>query len=652
MLRPSWRIATVVPAVAALLMACSDGGSRSSTDQTGAGSAGEWLMYGGSFERRFFNPSETKISRDTVGKLVPRWRFTTGAVVTASPIVAFVDLPEGKTKIVFIASWDGNFYALRAADGSVLWTYKMKAQPGASYPQASSAAVVDVDGRRLVYVGGGETMYCLDAATGAEIWQFDAGTGCTTCDFLTERNEVLSSPAVFEGLVYFGMDINDFGTGKGGFYAVDARSGTLVWYFDLETSSTCRPNAGDAVRRFDGYHTAAQLGLPDDFFATRNGCGFDRTGTACGNVWSSASIDVKRRLLYTASSNCDTDLDPTTPFPTPDNPPYDEAMFALTLDGVPVFSYQPRKVDNADLAIGAVPNLFTAEIAGKTREVVGFGDKSGTYYLLDRDGVNPLTGKVEPYWKTNVVPGGDIGGIIASSAVGEGKVLFSTAAGTDVTNYQRPAAHALGATDGGILWEDADALPSFGPTSAIPGVAFMGSIGGAIFARNSDTGVVLARLKGLGPISSAATIVDGDLFVGSGTGARGGSPAEVAFQTSLFPSPVTDFCIAGSEGCPESGGCDDGNSCTADSAASDGTCTNQPIADGTDCQLGTFSGKCKAGVCILSQLTCEDQNQCTKDIVTDTGCKYEPEPDGTPCVVDDVAGECQDAACRKLTGGS
>jgi len=638
---------SIVLFVATLLAACSDGSPKPGLQAT----TGDWLMYGGSFERRFFNPSETTITRANVGKLVPRWRFTTGAVVTASPVIAHVDLPgEGSTKTVFIASWDGHFYALRARDGTVVWSYAFKPQPGASYPQASSGAVVDLDGRRLVYVGSGETMYCLDAATGTEVWQFDAGTGCTSCDFLTERNEVLSSPAVFEGLVYFGMDINDFGTGKGGFYAVDARTGALRWYFDLETGATCRPNAGDDVRRFDGYHTAAQLGLPADFFATRAGCSFDRTGTACGNVWSSASIDVKRRMLYTASSNCDTDLDPTTPFPTPDNPPYDEAMFALTLDGVPVFSFQPRKVDNADLAIGAVPNLFSVEVAGKVRDVVGFGDKSGSYYLLDRDGVNALSGKVEPYWQTKVVQGGDIGGVIASAAVGEGKVLFSTAAGTDVTSYQKPTAHALGASDGSVLWESQEAPPSFGPTSAIPGVVFMGSIGGVMFAYDSDTGEVLGRFKVLGPLSSAAVVSDGDVFVGAGTGARGGSPAEVAFQTSLLPSPVTDFCLSGSEGCPESGGCDDGNSCTIDSMSADGSCSNDPAPDGQACALGTFTGKCRGGVCILDQLTCEDQNQCTIDIPTDTGCKYQPEPDGTPCVVDDNAGQCVDGACKRPGG--
>jgi len=205
--------------------------------------------------------------------------------------------------VVYVTSWDGNLYALRADNGRRVWHYTMRPQPGASYPFAGSAAIEWLEGRRVVYVAGGMTMYCIDAATGELIWEFDAGTGCTTCGLPftrdRERNEVESSPAVHDGLVYFGMDINDTGDGKGGMYAVRADDGRLAWYFDLETGATCRPFPEDNIRRFDGYHTAEELGLPEDFFATRPGCDFDRTGTQCGNVWSSVAIrtTIRKRWL-------------------------------------------------------------------------------------------------------------------------------------------------------------------------------------------------------------------------------------------------------------------------------------------------------------------------------------------------------------------
>lgn len=611
--------------------------------------ASEWLMYGGGFERTFFNPDETILTRETASELVPLWRFRTGAVVTASPIVANIDLPGGRTSVVFVPSWDGQLYALNADDGSTVWTFSFKPHPGSSYPQAASAAVADIAGTRRVYIASGMTMYCLEAASGRLIWEFDAGTGCEDCDFLTERNEILSSALVFENTVYFGMDINDFGEGKGGFYAVNATTGAMQWYFDLETAATCFVDSDDDIRRFDGYHSEAQLGLPANFFATRRGCDFDRSGTACGNVWSSATLDVQRRRIYTTSSNCDTDDDPTTVKPPPPMPDFDEAIFALDIDsGRPAWRWRPREVDNDDLAFGGVPNLFRIEIGGAMRDVVGVGGKDGFYYVLDRDGTNEITGTVEPYWSTQVVPGGDIGGIIASAAVGEGRVYFSTAIGTDLASPQRPAAWSLDTTTGSVAWSVPEAIASFAPTSAVPGVTFMGSIGGTIFGFDTATGAELVRLGVGGPASSPAVVVDGRLFVGAGTGARGGSPAAIAFQTSLIPNVISAFCVAGSPGCPEGGSCDDGNPCTNDDRDESERCANTPIANDTVCELGVFAGVCTDGVCILDNSICDDLNQCTIDSSTRQGCRFANVDDGIPCVVRDDAGVCANGRCEPV----
>lgn len=628
------------------LAACSDGKSSSpNSPNAPGGDTAEWRYLGGSLARTYFNAAETKITKETAPKLVTKWRFLAGGIITAQPVVARVDLPgEPGTLVVYVPSWDGNLYALRARDGSLAWSFAFKPHPGASYPAAGSAAVEDVDGRRVVLVAGGMTMYCLDAATGEKIWEFDAGTGCTTCDSSVERNEIESSPAVYDGLVYFGMDVND-NFGKGGFYAVDVRTGTLRWFFDLASGSSCRPAPGDEIRRFDGYHTAEELGLPADFFATREGCNFDRTPNTCGNVWSSATIDPERGLLYTASSNCDSDTDPETPLPSPIMPPYDEAVFALDLaTGEPAWVWRPREVDPEDLSFGAVPNLFEVEIGGAVREVIGVGNKDGHYYVLDRDGVNEITGRVEPYWATRVVQGGAIGGVIASAAVGEGKILFSTAVGLDLNNPQLPAAWGLDAKSGAVLWSSSEAGPSFAPTTAVPGVVFMGSLGGTLYAYDSDTGQTLARLNARGPLGSAPSIVDGTLYVGSGTGERGGNPTRISYVVSLVPSPVSAFCVAGEEGCPESESCDDGNACTIDAPSADG-CTSTSAPDGTECSIGALSGSCEAGRCILEGLVCPPVSACTDPVNVGDSCRYQPKPDAVTCTTRGQAGRCIAGNC-------
>lgn len=65
-----------------------------------------------------------------------------------------------------------------------------------------------VDGR--VYIGSDQEFYCLDAVTGAFIWNY------------TTNNFIESSPAVANGKVYIG--IND-----GKVYCLNALSGALIW---------------------------------------------------------------------------------------------------------------------------------------------------------------------------------------------------------------------------------------------------------------------------------------------------------------------------------------------------------------------------------------------------------------------------------------
>ena len=427
-----------------------------------------WRTYAGGPHRLFFNSTERTITAENVHQLQVKWTFPTGAVVTASPSIARLHIPgEGRIPIVFVQSWDGFLYAVRLYEGTELWRFPTKPQPGASYPQAGSVEVRRFDGQPRLFFAAGETVYALNALTGEEIWHFDAGTGCSDppglCGLEGERNEVESSPIVADGLVFFGMDVDDQEGGKGGFYAVDARDGRLVWFFDLETGSTCRPLPEDDIRRFDGYHSEAELGLPTGFLASRPGCDFDRTPTGCGNVWSSATIDTLRRLLFFASSNCDTDEDPATLKPPPPMPPFDEALVALHFDGTPAWRWRPREVDNDNLAFGATPNLFQIEIDGMRRDVVGVGNKDGTYYVLDREGVNVRTGVrwddanpvALPYWSTQVVPGGNPGGIIATAAVDAqaGRIYVSTAPGSlDPFTPQRPTVHALDKNTGAILW--------------------------------------------------------------------------------------------------------------------------------------------------------------------------------------------------------
>lgn len=561
----------------------------------------EWRSYAGGPERRFFNADESIVTPQNAGQLQERWRFPSGAIITGSPSVAELDLPgEGPTQVVFFQSWDGHVYAVRLREGTELWRFLTEEQPGATFPNTASVHVEEVGGQQLVLVGSGETFYALDAQGGAEVWRFSAGTGCGlgsppgSCGFSGERNEIESSAGVAGGLVFFGMDVNDVETGKGGFYALDVSDGRLAWFFDLESGSTCVPDPGDDIRRFDGYHSEAELGLPAGFLSTRAGCDFDRTPTGCGNVWSSPAVDAGRGLLYFASSNCDTDGDPGTNRPPPPMPAYDEAIVALALDGTPAWRWRPREVDNDDLAFGAAPNLFTIQFGGAPREVLGVGNKDGSYTVLDRDGVNEVSGvawddpdpSALPYWSTQVVPGGDIGGILATAAVDEAaaRVYFTTAPGSGAANSppaapQRPTVHALDANTGAVVWDDSadtGSLASFAPTSAIPGVVFAGRVPGAVlraFESAGDSGALLGTTDlANAALAAAPALVDGIVLVGGGIGARTASGSSSSDQTAAIATDLVALCVPGTSGCAVCGDgvldpdeeCDDGGSADGD----------------------------------------------------------------------------------------
>jgi len=565
---------------ATMATACSD-----SNDPVAPAAAPlEWPTFAGGPERTFYNGRETQITRENVGQLEVLWTFPTGAIITASPTVAQIDLPEGPRDIVFIQSWDGFMYALYLETGEELWRFETRFQE-VSFPNTGSAHVETVNGVKTVFFGAAERFYALEAATGEVIWTFDAGTGCRNagdCGFHRERNQIESSPIIADGKVFFGMDIDDQERrddpdpekaregGKGGFYALDARTGYLAWFFDLESGQACHPDPGDNITRYDGYHTAEELGLPPDWFATRRGCDHPRNPNGCGNVWSSAAVDFDRERLFFASSNCDSELEDVSFKPGPTMPPHDEAVTALDFDGGVVWVWRPREIDNGDLSFGGVPNLFritTTTLPGGEPlavDVVGVGNKDGTYYVMDRDGVNrryteevvDYTSAEFPYWRTKVVEGGSFQGIISTAAVDQEleRVYFSNP-NTELEDSQRPNAHALDMNTGEVIWQRDLPLGSFAPTSAIPGVVFTGSVLFKFHAFDARTGEQLYASPNVGNTSVASGIVvhKGIVLTGGGIGARHpvtGQFSDDSTQNSWIPNDVTALCVPGTAGCP------------------------------------------------------------------------------------------------------
>jgi glucose dehydrogenase len=91
----------------------------SQTAAVGAETNNGWPMYGRDLGHTFSNP-HSRINPSNLSKLKLAWTFTTGDAVSASPTVV-----DG---VIYVGSWDGNFYAIRARTGNLLWRFPVDCQ--------------------------------------------------------------------------------------------------------------------------------------------------------------------------------------------------------------------------------------------------------------------------------------------------------------------------------------------------------------------------------------------------------------------------------------------------------------------------------------------------------------------------------------------
>jgi outer membrane protein assembly factor BamB len=148
-----------------------------------------------------------------------KWKFKTKSRITSSPAIA--------AGLVFFPSWDGKFYAVDATNGQLKWQFQTAGEhrftathlhgalPVAeSMPDPfdfylSSPAVWN----GAVYFGSGDgNVYALNVSTGTLNWKFKTG------------DVVHASPAISDGTVFIG-------SWDSYFYALDATTGKEKWRF-------------------------------------------------------------------------------------------------------------------------------------------------------------------------------------------------------------------------------------------------------------------------------------------------------------------------------------------------------------------------------------------------------------------------------------
>ncbi|MFN2167055.1 MAG: PQQ-binding-like beta-propeller repeat protein [Anaerolineae bacterium] len=186
------------------------------------------------------------------------------------------------------------------------------------------------------------------------------------------------------------------------------------------------------------------------------------------------------------------------------------------------------------------PALFTVKAGGKgkPRDLVGAGQKSGQYWVLDPD-----SGAV--VWVTQAGPGGKYGGLQWGSAVDDTRVYTANANSdsvpyptlNDPTYLTSGIWSGLNAWTGEILWQTRppDGGSTSGPVTTANGVVFGCSLDsqGHMYALDAATGQILWSFASSGSCLSGAAISDGMLFWGSGYSNLGGTPNNKLYAFGL-----------------------------------------------------------------------------------------------------------------------
>ena len=488
----------------------------------------QWRVAGQNLSNTWNQPAERSINPANVSSLTPKWVFTTGGDVSATPTV------DGDA--VYFPDWGGNLFAVEKESGHLIWSHKVSDYDG--FADAFSRVSPAVDGDQLII---GDTESESEQHNGANVIAVDKRSGALRWITQVEGNRaaiITGSPVVFDGVVYLGTSsFEEFSaanptypccTFRGSVVALDAKTGRMLWKtYDM-------PDNGGQVGGYSG-----------------------------GAIWQPPAIDPKRGSLFIGTGNNYTvppevqacqNADPTANCAAPDD--FFDTALALDLKtGAVKWAKRLQGLDTWTVACilptGTNPNCpvpsspdFDLGGAGPNlvANVVGFGQKSGIYWALNAD-----TGDI--VWSTPVGPGGVVGGIEWGTAT-DGKRIYVAISNTGHLPYSlvpsgqqtnSGAWSALDVATGKIIWQTADPTPATrdrGSVSVANGVMYAGSDAGQMYALDASTGTILWSFASGGTVIDGPSIADGVLYWGSGYARLGLGKAN---------NKVYAFALAGSK---------------------------------------------------------------------------------------------------------
>src|SRR6266576_2295198 len=175
-----------------LLLFASTLNAQSPSDES---RAGQWRIAGQNLSNTWSQPAEHSISPSNVKGLKPKWVFTTGGDVSATPTV------DGDA--VYFPDWGGNLFAVNKNSGSLIWSHKISEYDGVD--GAISRVSPAVVGDQVII---GDILSSNQVHNGANVMAVDRRTGMLRWITQVENHPaaiITGSPVVFDGVIYIGV---------------------------------------------------------------------------------------------------------------------------------------------------------------------------------------------------------------------------------------------------------------------------------------------------------------------------------------------------------------------------------------------------------------------------------------------------------------
>lgn len=472
-----------------------------------------WNGWGnGPANARFQPRSQGKLTGADLHRLQLKWAFGYANVSSARP------QPTVAGGRLFAASENGHVYALNPRTGCRYWTYRAQAGIQTAPVVGAYRTSDGSDGFAVFFGDRKANAYAVDAQTGREIWvrKVDSHPAASITGALAIDGMRVFVPV--QGLneeAIGSMASSPCCTFRGSLSALDASSGTVVWKTYTVAESMPRPNRDGTVSY----------------------------GPAGGGIWAAPTIDSKRRLVYVSTGNAYAEPAQSTT----------DAVLAFDINtGELKWSRQipPGDEPTSQAELGpdfdlSAPPMLTA-LQGRPLLVVP--QKSGMAWALDpaQDGAI--------VWQYRFGQGSGLGGQWGMAV--EGETAYVGVA--DLLTPTPGGMRALALADGHLVWDKTPQtrLCGFGhgcsagqggPATAIPGAVLSGGMDGGVRAYSTRDGTILwsfdtnrdfdtvngVKASGGSMDSAGPVVVDGMVYVSSGSGGFPGRPGNVLLAFGL-----------------------------------------------------------------------------------------------------------------------